>query len=449
MEAGAHARDGVRRCFTGLALLAILFLFSIAAPTLRAGDFFADHGGKRGADGFTRWSNDVAMKAALQAGVVVSFSGRACFLQPIEFLRDASAGLVGDGVTSEIDSAGTDYAVKIVSGGAGPTLTYRKQIEGLQIVGDGGLYVEAGGKFVIARDLVLRGRTKPGLRAKWCDGMAWENVYCHGGGSDGAQFDNCHMDQFARFTSRDNAGRGLVVDTCSAWSGSLYLESNRGLGGDFTGLRRSSLSLWIEANGGPRGDSGSKFSQARRRGCIGNVWAGQTHDDQRWDDDAVSRAFNRTATDALQFPPAGEVLAENLTPRINGPMAALVDVKDGTLTFHAGAFAQRGNIEFLGLPADSFKAGDWFVVECEIGGDTAALEFFGETPFVRLSTLGSQQLDLAENVFPTPGRKFCFPTAAKQDGSGLRLFGNFLVNAGPERDVKLTIKNVTVRRVGP
>ena len=334
------------------------------------------------------------------------------------------------------------------AGGWGGATNLRLRLSGFTLVGNPrstGVKLLAGGKFTTLRDLRITA-CKLGLDAKAFDGGAFQDVYCYAN-ETGAKFDTCMLNQFVRFTCRENTGDGLLVIGGGAWSGQIYLESNLGWQGDFSDLRRSNLTVWWEDHG-----RGPPRKLVRRRDCLWNVWSGQTHDDRLWDDDPISAAMNKALTAPASFPSIGEAVGTltDFAAYGGGPLLT----QDGkTLVAKPGCYdrPQNGNNygELRGFDPQfnrQWKAGDYCEVTGEVVTDQATVDWSAGQSVLMLGMAGSTFPQCKQNIIlsgeRTPIRMM---GKASADGSGLRLFVFLLGRRDQPNEVRFGFENLVVR----
>ena len=361
--------------------------------------------------------------------------------RPINFAID---GKINSRIVWHGDPAGPAIDFQPAYPANYPDRNVRLRLQSLTLDG-GGINLYGGGKFTTLRELRITNAQTP-INAKYFDGGCLDDVYCYLNKGP-ARFDTCMLLQLVRFSVRESLGDGLLVTNCGAWSGQLYLESNIGWQGDFAGLKRSHLEVWIEDHG-----RGPFRPLVRRRDCQHNLWAGMVQDDQAWDDDPISRQLNRTVTGESEWPPLGEPVgkAADFAAYSGGPLFS----QDGlTAVCKPGCFGRptqcQGELRgFDDTYSHAWKSGDYLECELDVVCDEATRAFCGSALPFFINTAGGTFPDCKQNIRIQGERTHVkFRGAADRDGKGVRLFVTLLAMPSNAAEMRFRFEGLQVRHL--
>jgi len=369
------------------AVLLVLLALVIFIAAARADSFNpATAGAVYGkSDPATAAANDAAVAQAIQSiaatgGGDLVLTGSLAITQTIQPPTVTYNEVTGFPVHFRVRGSGANAELYDINGGVAiqfPLGRYPANLPGYDLrqgildlaVRGGSVIVTGGGKYVRISGLNIYGvPSGTGLEVSQFDG-GWIHANIHDSpGATGFSITDAHSTH-VDLISRIN-GAGGVIDG-SVLNGSIYCESNAGLGLRMTTVTHSNLALWLEGNGW--------ITEGQRRACWGNIFTGmdQGESNQGWDDDPISRVANLTPN----MPQAswGQVIAPNLGLDVSKWAPTEIEVAGNQLTIHPAAFAAAGSSRVVLLTGNlpgQWTAGDFFIFQFSIAADPAALAFF-------------------------------------------------------------------------
>ncbi len=335
-------------------------------------------------------------------------------------------GIVGNGVSSRLLKStpgfSIDATIPDIYPATVPNADMRSRVERLSLHG-GGLRVSLGGKYLVVRDVSISGCNDPvALDVDYYDGGILDRINVHDNANMGVRITRSHHTRID-ITTRGNGTGGLISD--SVLYGSLYPESNKGLGFDFQHMTESYLQVWAENNGG-------RF-QMRKRDCYRNTFAGhcQQYGGQAFDDDPISAAANTMLPGpAVDVSQVGGVFGTSMACHTDYPDAD-VQCSGSLFTVQPSAFDNHNPnlwVEFLPSASESsmggaWHAGDYVLLNIAVTAYGVPTWTFLESVSVPALRFMTNDPSMGLNVWlPTPTFKTTMIGKTASDGSNLRVF---------------------------